>query len=51
MEVENIALVVKDAFLARDWLFVGPLAEIRLTYKVLGWLQSLSGPFFKHYEF
>ena len=51
MEVENIALVIKNASLARDWLFIGPLAEIRLIYKALGWLQSLWGPFFKHYEF
>ena len=27
MEVENIALVIKDAFLARDWLFIGPLQK------------------------
>lgn len=51
MEVENIALVIKDASLARGLAIHWPLAEIRLIYKALGWLQSLWGPFFKHYEF
>lgn len=45
-EAENIALVIKNASLARDGLSIGSLPEIKLICKTQDRLHNLWGPLF-----